>query len=302
MKKLLLFSSLLVLGFISCEKTVEPPSPKLIFKIKFDSTLQRLDAFGQPTVLPAGHAAQHPQFNDLSLHNIELVPTQYTPIQSGEVVYRGDETNKGGAAAVDFDQAIIKKNNEIFYELPLSQIKAGTYQYIRTSVSYQNYDVRYNIVNIPVIGSLNNQSGTVASFVGFNTYISTIKVSQLNHTVNDDKLQGYWAFESKLSSPYDSYNQVYYGQSTGTTVVNPIHNTTPIPVGSCLVTAPFLGANLEITGNETEDIIIELSYCTNQSFEWTDSNHNGQWDVDASGTVIEPVADMGLRGLQAVVK
>lgn len=308
MNKLLLFVLVVALGFASCEKDPNTNNnntstgPKLVFKIKFDPNQQRLDAFGQPATLPNGHAAQNPAFNSMSLHNIELVPNALTPIQGGDVVYKGAETAAGGANAVNFAEAIVKGNNDIFYEVPLSEVTAGTYEYIRTSVTYQNYAVSYNITNIPVIGSLNNQQGTLASFVGFNTYLQNLTVDKLSKNINDDKLQGFWAFETSLSSPYESYNQIYTGDAPGTTVVNPLHSTTPIPAGSCLVTGDFVGNNLVITGNETEDIVIELSYCTNQSFEWQDTNGNGDWDIDASGSSLEAVVDMGLRGLQISVQ
>lgn len=303
MKKLLFGLSLSFLGFMSCEKPATQQSDaKLLVKVKFDSTLTRLDAFGQPATIATGNGAQNPAFNSISLHNIELVPTALTPIQGGAVVYMGEENSTGGAKAVDFDRAIIKKNGETFLEIPLSEIKAGTYKYIRTSVTYQNYDIQFNIINVPTIGSVNNQKGTVASFVGFNTYISDLKVANQTKNIDDDKLQGYWAFETQLNSPYENYNQIYSGDAARTTVVNPIHSTTPIPVGSCLVTGSFVGSDLVITGNETEDIVVELSYCTNNSFEWQDTNGNGEWDIDVNNTTAEPVVDMGLRGLQAIVK
>jgi hypothetical protein len=305
MKNILLASTLALFGLVACDKTPDTndnTGAKLLMKIKFDNTLPRLDAFGQPATIPAGNAAQNPTFNDISLHNIELVTNEFTPIQGGAVVYMSAENTTGGARAVDFDKAIIKKDGETYLEVPLSDIQAGTYQFIRTSVTYQNYDVRFNINNVPVVGNIMNQKGTIASFVGFNTYIASTKIANKTHIVNDDKLQGYWAFETQLSSPYDSYNQIYSGDAVGTTVVNPIHNTTPIPVGSCLVTGRFVGGDLVITGNETEDIVVELAYCTNKSFEWKDTNGNGELDIDASGGALEPVVDMGLRGLQARVK
>lgn len=305
MKKLLLCALAAAISLTACDKdpvTNGTTGPKLVFKIKFDPTQQRLDAFGQPATLPNGHAAQDPAFNSMSLHNIELVPNEFTLVKQGDVVYMGAETTAGGANAVDFSQALVKGNNEVFYEVPLSEVTAGTYKYIRTSVTYQNYSVNYNIINIPFIGSLNNQEGTLASFVGFNTYLKNLQVSKLTTAVNDDKLQGFWAFETELSSPYDSYNQIYTGDAPGTTVVNPLHSTAPIPQGSCLVTGSFGSSPLVITGNETEDIVVELSYCTNDSFEWQDTNGNGEWDIDASGNSLEAVVDMGLRGLLPAVQ
>ena len=50
---------------------------------------------------------------------------------------------------------------------------------------------------------------------------------------------------------------------------------------------------LVITGNETDDLVLDMSLSINKSFEWIDTNDNGLWDVDES----ESVVDMGLRGL-----
>jgi hypothetical protein len=60
---------------------------------------------------------------------------------------------------------------------------------------------------------------------------------------------------------------------------------------------------LRITGAETRDITVTLSFSVNKSFEWVDTNSNGQWDLqlnnntDPADDVMEPVVDMGLRGL-----
>jgi len=104
--------------------------------------------------------------------------------------------------------------------------------------------------------------------------------------VNGNKLQGYWGIETIAG--------VQTGQSPegATTVPNPLFATSPIPQGSCIVTGKF-DKNLEITGNETEDITVTMSLSINQSFEWVDKNGNGKWDVDLD----ENVVDMGLRGL-----
>ncbi|HNF49839.1 MAG TPA: hypothetical protein PLF48_10690, partial [Chitinophagales bacterium] len=57
---------------ISCNPdTPEPTTPKLIFKFKFDSTQERLNNFGNLAVMPDGHKAQTPLFNQMSAHYIE---------------------------------------------------------------------------------------------------------------------------------------------------------------------------------------------------------------------------------------
>lgn len=296
---------LLIFGlfFTACE-TPAPVEPKLIFKLKFDSTQTRLDAFGQPVGVAAGNAAQHPDFRAMSAHFIELVPTALTAVGTGTRIYWGAETTAGGDTAINFAQAIIKDEGEVFYEIPLKDVAAGVYPYIRVSVTYQNYDVYYNLNNVPTFPSgttnLLNQKGTLASFVGFNTYITSIPVKNMTHTVNANKLQGYWAFETDLANPYNVANAVYNGQAQGTTVVNPLSASVATPPGSCLVTGTFNGSSLQITGNETKDIVVTLSFSVNKSFEWADTNGNGKLDIDAGTPAnTELVVDMGLRGLLA---
>jgi hypothetical protein len=123
----------------------------------------------------------------------------------------------------------------------------------------------------------------------------------LSLDVNDTKLQGFWAFETDLSTPFQNFNQIYNGESPGnaTTVVNPFPSQ--IPQGSCDVSGS-LDKALTITGNEPEDIELTLSFSVNNSFEWEDTNGNNEWDIDVENGNIESVVDMGLRGLKVFVE
>ncbi len=51
-----------------------------------------------------------------------------------------------------------------------------------------------------------------------------------------------------------------------------------LPQGSCIVTGK-LTEPLVITGEETKDLRVTLSFSVNQSFEWIDANGNGEWDM-----------------------
>ena len=117
--------------------------------------------------------------------------------------------------------------------------------------------------------------------MGFNTYLTTVKPRDKTMAVNDDKKQGFWAFETNLSAPYSAYNQIYSGDAPAgaTTVVNPLFATSPIPAGSCVVTGKF-SKPLVVTGNETGDVTVTLSFSINKSFEWKDSNANNVRIVD----------------------
>jgi hypothetical protein len=264
----------------SCEYAVE--GPMLIVKLKFDSTQARLDNFGQPATIPAGNSAQSPVFHGMSTHYIELAPNMMTQLGDGEIIYHGPETTAGGSTAVDFSQAIIVGNDEVFMSIPISEVQPGTYEWVRASLTYQNYDISYRASGFDLTGRL-------ASFVGFNTYISSYTIENESVTLNENKLQGYWGFET--------LGQVSQGQAPGTTVPNPISSTSPVPAGSCVVTGDF-DSPLTISGNETDDVTITLSLSTNNSFEWKDDNLNGIYEPLDGDTVV----DMGLRGLEPIIE
>lgn len=291
----------LAIAFISCNSKTEDPiangsEATLRFKFKFEENQERLNAIGEPATIAVGNAAQTPLFNQLSVHVIDLSPNRFTPYGEGFLAYKGAETTTGGANAVDFERAIVAEEGVFFMEIPIHSIPIGTYEYSRVSVSYQNYAIQFNINEIPLVGDLNNQTGTIASFLGFNNYITSATIKDKNITVNDDKPQGFWAFETNFDVPYEQYDQVYSGESASTTVVNPLAGDSDIPAGSCIVTGAF-DTPLVITGEETEDIEITLSFSINNSFEWRDDNGNGQLDFYGDGTDAEQVIDMGLRGM-----
>lgn len=63
-----------------------------------------------------------------------------------------------------------------------------------------------------------------------------------------------------------------------------------------MVTGQFENG-LTISGDETEDVIVTLSFSINDSFEWTEVNVDGKYEPGAG----EQVVDMGLRGLIPIV-
>lgn len=258
--------------------------PQLIIKFKFDETQDRLGNLGSPVGVGLGNAAQSPNFNTMSAHYLELAPTSLTALGAGEIIYEGLETTTGGTNAVDFQQANIVVENEIFLSIPLSSLQTGNYEWLRTSLTYQNYDIDFLFQGV-------DYTGTLASFVGFNNYITSHDINGNAIIVNDNKLQGYWAFETN--------GIVSEGQtvSGATTVPNPISATSPIPAGSCVVTGQFANGGLTITGNETSDVVVTLSLSINNSFEWSEINADGKFEPDAGETVV----DMGFRGLIPIV-
>ncbi len=278
----------------------------IVFKFKFDSTQQRLNNLGQPSTIPVGNAAQSPVFNVMSAHYLELAPNAATLLGQGAVLYKAPEVTTGGAAAIDFSLSKMAANGDTFFTIPIKQVAAGNYEWLRVSLAYQNYDIKYRIdTSFPSPGGpivINQENtGTVASFIGFNTYLTNYKIKTQTLTVNGNRKQGYWAFESSYTLPLvGARTDTASGQAPdgATTVVNPIQATSPIPAGSCVVTAAFKPGKLTITGKETQDIVIEVSLSTNNSFEWTEVVANSKWDPIKG----EKIADMGIRGMIPTIK
>lgn len=303
---------LLLFGFIAilvmgCDKELSDDngaassSANLIFRFQFDSTQVRLNNIGQPATVAAGNAAQSPVFKGMSAHYLELAPGMLTALGKGTVLYHASETTAGGATAIDFSKMKVVKDGEVFFQVPVKDVAPGSYEWLRVSLAYQTYDVRYrvdtSIASIPING---NFSGTVASFIGFNTYISSYTIGSQSIPVNGNRKQGYWGFESTLSGGGLSQTVTSSGQTPegATTVPNPIFATSPIPQGSCVVTAAFAPGALVITGKETADIVVEVSLSTNKSFEWKDDFANGVWEPMRQ----ERVVDMGIRGMIPTIR
>lgn len=289
---------IVMLTLSACNKDVRTFND-IHFSFEFDATQERLDNLGNPSTVPAGHATQTPDFKLMSVHYIELSQDQFTPFKEGTVLYLARETDEGGEGAIDFDSSLVAGAGSDFLKINLERLVPGTYEYVRVSVAYQQYTINYNVNNIPIIGNLPDQSGTVASFIGYRTYIRDLNIENLTTPIYANKPQGFWGFETLFTGDLADYNAIYTGQSPAgaTTVVNPIDATSPVPAGSCVITGRF-AEPLVINGDETGELYITFSFSINESFEWVDTNGNGAWDIDASNAEnTEQVTDMGLRGL-----
>ncbi|MFZ1693633.1 MAG: hypothetical protein WAT74_10580 [Flavobacteriales bacterium] len=273
--------------------TPEPQGPRLVMKFHFDSTQTRLNNIGQPATIPPGHAAQNPRFNKMSAHYIEFAPSMLTALGTGTIVYHAPETTAGGSTAINFSQGVRAGEGETFFSMPLSQMAPGTYEWLRVSLAYQNYDIKFRYVDA-TWGTF-NLWGTVASFIGYNTYISSYTVRNQSVTVNANKLQGYWGFEV-INPPIATAPVTGQAPPGATTVPNPLFASSPIPSGSCVVTGAF-ATPLTITGSETSDVVITVSLSTNNSFEWSD-NGDGIYEPAVGDVVV----DMGVRGMIPIVQ
>ena len=302
MKKILFILSAAAIFVGSCTKQQEP---RLIFKFKFDSTQTRLNNIAQPSAVAAGNAAQSPVFHSMSAHFIQIAPDSLSPL-TANILYKNDEVTTGGANAIDFSKSIIKGEGEEFFSVPLKSLTAGTYKWLRISLAYQNYDVkaiyRRSDVNSGAPFLFN---GEVASFLGFNTYITSYTLKGENIAVNANRLQGSGAVKPYNIPFISTMSAITWAAPSNqkTTVVNPFAVALGIPAGSCLVTGKFT-SQIEITGNETKDIIVTISLSTNKSFEWKEKVVDGLYepvDGNNSNAPLDSVVDMGIRGMIPIV-
>jgi len=285
----IIFFAVFVLGMAACKPEpepiiFEPTVPKLIMKFKFDPTQERLNNLGQPASMPVGNAGQSPSFKKMAAHYIELTPEATTLLGDGLVLFKADETEDGGALAIDFSKSNPVAEGEAFFSVPISTLQTGIFEYLRVSLSYQEYDIAYRAQGFDL-------SGRLASFLGYNQYITTYNLDGANVVVHANKWQGYWGFRT--------LGQTIQGQVPpgGITVPNPLFDSSPIPAGSCVVTAQF-DYPLYITGNETEDIVVTVSLSINNSFEWTEVVADGKYEP----SIGENVVDMGVRGMKLIVE
>jgi hypothetical protein len=306
MTRTLKFSTLLVvsavLAFCSCQKK---PDPLVHFRIKFDPLQERLNSSGMPAGVTSGRAAQTPVINAIGVQQMELATNNSTALGKGVVLFSTPQTTQGGETAIDFSQLKFAKDGEELFSIPMSQLGIGRYEWVRVAVAYQNFDVLFNMLNVPFSGSFNDERGTLASFLGNNTYLTKYRLGTKDETINGNRKQGYWGFESKLPAAYSSNDRMYNGfvPDGGLTMVNPIYQSSPLTTGACFVTGKF-DTPLSITGKEAQDITVTLSFSTNRSFEWEETiQRNGKWDADRqaplTAPIIERVMDVGLRGLKA---
>ena len=343
MKKLIILIVISLTIIASCKKekkaasrttnnttTTTPPTntptttpARLRFILKLDSTQVSLDNIGNPYTMPGTHKAQSPRFNKFGAHYIELASYDTTGVGRGTVLYVGSTVNTTPVTvtsgtnsatftnAIDFTQLSLVPDGGELFSVPLSQVKPATYKWFRMSIAYQNYDVYYKInqgtsVNSYTLQSDYDGSGTIASFVGYQTYINSYLLKTQTVTVNAPKLQGYWAFETNFVLNGVTYtNTPSQGQAPpgATTVVNPLFATSPIPAGSCLVTGKFVNTSqspqtLTITGNETQDIVVVVSVSTNKSFEWIEHSGDNTYNPLNNDTV----TNMGLRGIIPIIQ
>lgn len=325
MKKLA-WLPLLALLFTACTKGTG--ERYLIFKFKFDPTMPHQNSYGRDTTIGWGNAAQTPTINSIAADYIELSNTDSTKLGSGLILLQSPLFKDYRDSAIDINKLTFTKEGEAFFTIPLTAVAPGTYNNLRLSVAYQNFNVDYKLdtaissfiapngVTYPAGNFSGMFNGTVASFIGYNNYVDKNGIyinTKLTDKINDFAPQGYWALETIIGSGSHNYpalsltDRTYY-----TTVVNPFHDKIAMPTPSSIITGAFMGYKydktgmtaptqtikpLVITGAETESIVIECNLSTNKSFEWRDDISNGNWEPFKG----EPVVDMGFRSFKPFI-
>ncbi len=276
--------------------------PNLVFKFVFDTNQVRLNNLGQPDTIVSGNAAQTPMNFSISQHYIELA-NDMDQVGQGQVLYVGPTTTAGGgSAAIDYCASTVTSDGVVFFAKKLSTIAPGSYKWLRISLAQQNYNIIYKAAVLPTTN--HTAQGTVASFIGYKTYIQGYKINGRDYAPSGtaggpgNHLQGYWGFETGVLGVY--YFADGQAPAGATTVPNPNFANSPIPAGSCLVTGQFVhdttmaNSPLVITGSETQDIVITVSLSINKSFEWTEA---GTPDGIYQPEIGDVVKDMGIRGM-----
>lgn len=109
-------------------------------------------------------------------------------------MYKNAETTTGGAQAIDFSKSKVAADGESFFEIPIKEVKPGYYEYLRVSLAYQCYDIK---INVAALGQ--EITGTLAAFIGYNTYIGSYKIKDSTVSLNgtDRRVTGRWKYPQK---------------------------------------------------------------------------------------------------------
>jgi hypothetical protein len=287
--------------------------PFLRLRVNFDTQGERFDANGELAEVPEGRAAYTPEMRELRISSIELVPDENTPVGQGVMLYEAATRVVFGEEITELDQTISTAGGIVANRFNFQDIPAGTYPYVRVglaSAKYQlNYDLHYHVKDstdtdsippdftVPV--ELTQLSGGMAVLYS-DAWVNTLTPFNITLDINQQKRQGYYAFETSFTSSFELGNNVYVDSLFNTipTLPNPISATAPTPESSGIITGVF-DTPLEVTGQESEDVLVDLTFSTNQAFEWVDPNNDGRWDVWILAETWERISDFGLRSLEA---
>lgn len=295
---LLVVSCLFALVFLGCKKEANPQIQVIWQQDPFQ---ERLDNEGRLSPVSSSNLSLSPKLNTIAVEHIELLPSDPTRLFSGATLYSANNKQTVNDTTVSLEKLVFTPQSTPLSTSPLKSLQGKTFQWVCVWLAYQSFDVRFNLNNVPNIGTITDESGTFNAFLGANTFISRHKVITKEDIVNDYRPQGYWLFETNLRAAFTTYNTFYRGQlpPRSVTAVNPLSATLATPRNSSIFIAR-LDKPITITGEEKNDVTITLTFSTNQSFEWRDNNRNGRWDIDVQNIQNEPVINFGLRGMKAI--
>jgi hypothetical protein len=288
-----------VIGFWGCKKEADPEIHVIWQQDPFQ---ERLDNEGRPSPVSSSNLSLSPKLNTIAVEHIELLAANPTRLFSGATLFSANNKQTVNDTTVSLDKLVFTPQSTPLSTSYLKPLQGKTFEWICVWVAYQSFDVRFNLNNVPNIGTITDENGTFNTFLAANTFISKHKVITKEDIVNDYRPQGYWLFETNLRAAFSAYNSFYRGQLAprSVTAVNPLAASLATPRHSNIFITR-LDKPITITGEEKNNVTITLTFSTNQAFEWRDNNRNGRWDIDVQNIQNEPIMNFGLRGMKAVV-
>ena len=290
---------LAALSMFSCNKDVKEFVSQY-FISEADPSGARLDWDGNSSEVAAGNIGITPDsVLNIGIHYLELVQDANTAYKSGVIIYRSPETFQGGEIAIDFDSLLFLAPGTEIFNANLRKIPPGTYSYIRASVTCISYGITVDLDDVPGAGAVNNVPATMYSFLGYRTYIGSIQADTNDQEINANRALGFWLLETR--QPEADWNKVIQTQlnSNLVTVVNELSDSAPIPNSTAIITGVF-DEPLVITGEESDDLYLTLTFSVNKVIEVADANSDGTWDLNYQFNVLsEELMDHGLRSLRA---
>lgn len=261
----------------------------------FDSNQERLDSNGIVDNPNGNAGSQHIEVKRFAIARIEFNKGNDTNSSNALTFYKTEDTVINGVYVLNFPKLVWldKTNNKL--TIPIDNIPFGEYQFMKIVIAVIDYEIT---------GQLNLSAGKsvqvimpIKSFLGHACYIPNFNIGDSLETINNIRAQGFTV--SLVHYAPANIHRVFRGSAKIVTAPNPIYKTSPTIARSGIITAAFLNKSVVINETTNQDIELNVSFSTNKAFEWDDNNKNGAFDVVP---VYEPIANIGLRGMQPTVK
>jgi hypothetical protein len=274
-KKLISFFLLFIIFESSCHKSEDqypenryPEFTNLRFVVKFDSTQERLDNYGNIVSVPAGHSAQSPYDNSILIKAIKFLKDSTFGYDSGAAVYYNSDGSLSYGAS--------------YYDNLISSLDApGTFKYIRIYFYYQKFRIKF-------MQNGNLMTGKLLSFLWPLNSSYTYQIQDSIVTTDSITEMGEWYLES------GNLPSILHGQIPNPpTEPNSLFYSYPVPSQEYIVTSP-ISPNLFLDRPDSKTITISIS--TNQCFEWIEHSDPNFFEPFNGDTIV----DVGIRGVKVL--